>query len=74
MGVGISIVTGTCITEADRTRPGGAQHAAILSQRSHGAVMRKGRFPSAEARAFVGLFRPGLLTHHEHDDFGHSQR
>jgi hypothetical protein len=36
--------------------------------------MRKGKFPSAEASAFIDLIRPGLPTHREHDDPGHSQR
>ena len=43
-------------------------------QRSYGVVMRKGKFLSPEARAFIDLIRPGLLTHREHDESGHSQR
>ena len=46
----------------------------MLIMRSYGVVMRKGKFLSAEARAFIDLVRPGLLTHREHDDPGHSQR
>jgi hypothetical protein len=43
-------------------------------QRSYGVVMRKGKFLSAEARAFVDLVRPGLLTYRDYDEPGHSGR
>ncbi|MGN6655544.1 MAG: LysR family transcriptional regulator [Rhodanobacter sp.] len=74
MGMGISIVTGICITDADRERLAVRNMKQYFPQRSYGVVMRKGKFLSAEARAFIDLVRPGLLTHREHDDPGHSQR
>ncbi len=74
MGMGISIVTGICITEADSARLAVRNMSQFFPQRSYGVVMRKGKFLSAEARAFIDLIRPGLLTHREHDDSGHSQR
>ncbi|MEO7051947.1 MAG: LysR family transcriptional regulator [Rhodanobacter sp.] len=74
MGMGISIVTGICITEADRSRLAVRNMNQFFPQRSYGVVMRKGKFLSAEARAFIDLIRPGLLTHREHDDSGHSER
>ena len=74
MGMGISIVTGICITEADSARLAVRNMKQFFPQRSYGVVMRKGKFLSAEARAFIDLIRPGLLTHREHDDSGHSQR
>ncbi|HZX70948.1 MAG TPA: LysR family transcriptional regulator [Rhodanobacter sp.] len=74
MGMGISIVTGICITEADHARLAVRNMKQFFPQRSYGVVMRKGKFLSAEARAFIDLIRPGLLTHREHDDSGHSQR
>ena len=74
MGMGISIVTGICITDADRERLAVRNMKQFFPQRSYGVVMRKGKFLSAEARAFIDLIRPGLLTHREHDDSGHSQR
>src|SRR6185312_3129716 len=43
-------------------------------QRSYGVVMRKGKFLSAEARAFIYLIRPGLLTYRDYDEPGHSGR
>jgi DNA-binding transcriptional LysR family regulator len=74
LGMGISIVTGICITEADHARLAVRNMKQYFPQRSYGVVMRKGKFLSAEARAFIDLVRPGLLTHREHDDPGHSQR
>ncbi|SFR93817.1 DNA-binding transcriptional regulator, LysR family [Dyella sp. OK004] len=74
MGLGISIVTGICITEADRSRLAVRNLRQYFPQRSYGVVMRKGKFLSAEARAFVDLIRPGLLTHRDYDESGHSER
>jgi LysR family transcriptional regulator, low CO2-responsive transcriptional regulator len=74
MGLGISIVTGICITDADRERLAVRNLRRYFPQRSYGVVMRKGKFLSAEARAFIDLIRPGLLTHREHDESGHSER
>ncbi len=73
-GLGISIVTGICITEADHTRLAVRNLRQYFPQRAYGVVMRKGKFLSAEARAFIDLIRPGLLTHREHDESGHSER
>jgi DNA-binding transcriptional LysR family regulator len=74
MGLGISIVTGICITDADRERLAVRNLRRYFPQRSYGVVMRKGKFLSTEARAFIDLIRPGLLTHREHDESGHSER
>ncbi|QNK03237.1 LysR family transcriptional regulator [Dyella telluris] len=74
MGLGISIVTGICITEADRGRLAVRNMKQYFPQRSYGVVMRKGKFLSPEARAFVDLVRPGLLTHRDYDESGHSER
>ena len=74
MGLGISIVTGICITAADRDRLAVRNMQQYFPQRSYGVVMRKGKFLSAEAQAFVDLIRPGLLTHRDYDDAGQSQR
>ncbi|GAB2571394.1 LysR family transcriptional regulator [Dyella jejuensis] len=74
MGMGISIVTGICITETDRQRLAVRNMRQYFPQRSYGVVMRKGKFLSAEARAFVDLIRPGLLTHRDYDESGHSER
>jgi DNA-binding transcriptional LysR family regulator len=74
MGLGISIVTGICITDADRTRLMVRNMRQYFPQRSYGVVMRKGKYLSAEARAFIDLIRPGLLTHRDYDESGHSER
>lgn len=74
MGLGISIVTGICITGADRTRLAVRNLRQYFPQRAYGVVMRKGKFLSAEARAFIDLIRPGLLTHRDYDEPGHSER
>jgi DNA-binding transcriptional LysR family regulator len=74
MGMGISIVTGICITAADRSRLFVRNMKQYFPQRSYGVVMRKGKFLSAEARAFIDLIRPGLLTHRDYDEPGHSER
>jgi LysR family transcriptional regulator, low CO2-responsive transcriptional regulator len=74
MGMGISIVTGICITDADRSRLAVRNMRQYFPQRSYGVVMRKGKFLSPEARAFIDLIRPGLLTHRDYDESGHSER
>jgi len=74
MGLGISIVTGICITEADHARLAVRNMQRWFPQRSYGVVMRKGKFLSAEARAFIDLIRPGLLTYRDYDEPGHSGR
>jgi LysR family transcriptional regulator, low CO2-responsive transcriptional regulator len=74
MGLGISIVTSICITAADRERLAVRNMRQYFPQRSYGVVMRKGKFLSAEARAFIDLVRPGLLTHRDYDESGHSER
>jgi DNA-binding transcriptional LysR family regulator len=73
MGMGISIVTGICITEVDRARLAVHNMKQYFPQRSYGVVMRKGKFLSAEARAFIDLIRPGLLSR-DYDEPGHSGR
>lgn len=55
MGLGISIVTAICLTEADRQRLASRSLAAFFPSRSYGVVVRRGRTLSAPARAFVEL-------------------
>jgi len=74
MGLGISVVTGICITDADRQRLAVRNMRQYFPQRSYGVVMRKGKFLSKEALAFIDLIRPGLLTHRDYDEPGHSER
>ncbi len=74
MGLGISIVTAICLTDADRQRLSARSLARWFPSRSYGIVMRKGKFLSAQARAFVELIQPELLAHREYDQGGHSER
>jgi DNA-binding transcriptional LysR family regulator len=74
MGLGISIVTGICLTDADNQRLVARNMRAWFPQRSYGVVMRKGTYLSPEARGFIDQIKPGLLTHREHDETGDSER
>ena len=74
MGLGLSIVTGICITAADRERLAVRNMRAYFPPRSYGVVVRKGKYLSPEARAFVDLVRPGLFTRGDYFEPGHSER
>jgi DNA-binding transcriptional LysR family regulator len=74
MGLGISIVTGICLTDADRGRLVARNMRAYFPQRSYGVVMRKGKHLSPEARAFVDLIEPDLAMQREYEAAAHSQR
>jgi DNA-binding transcriptional LysR family regulator len=73
MGLGISIVTAICLGEADRGRLATRSLARWFPMRSYGVVMRKGKYLSPQARAFVDLIKPDLFMR-EHDASGHSAR
>jgi DNA-binding transcriptional LysR family regulator len=74
MGLGISIVTAICLTEADRARLAARSLSAWFPSRSYGVVMRKGKYLSPQARDFVGLIQPQLSAGREKDQTGHSER
>ncbi len=74
MGMGISIVTSICLTEADRERLVARSLAKYFPARSYGVVMRKGKFLSPQARAFVDLIQPDLFKARTYDETGHSAR
>ena len=74
MGLGISIVTAICLTEADHQRLAVRSLARWFPSRSYGIVMRKGKFLSAQARAFVELIKPEVVAPRERDRGGHSER
>lgn len=74
MGLGISIVTAICLTEADRTRLAARSLAAFFPARSYGVVMRKGKFLSPQARAFVELIKPEQFAPRDAYARGHSER
>jgi DNA-binding transcriptional LysR family regulator len=74
MGLGISIVTSICLTDADRERLAARSLAKYFPARSYGVVMRKGKYLSPQARAFVDLIKPDLFTRRSYDETGHSER
>jgi DNA-binding transcriptional LysR family regulator len=74
MGLGISIVTGICIGDADRERLAVRNMRSYFPQRSYGIVMRKGKYLSAQARAFIDLVKPGLFARRDYYESGHSDR
>lgn len=74
MGLGISIVTGFCLTEADRDRLVARNVREWFPPRSYGVVIRKGKYLSAHAQAFVNLVKPGLFARSDWFSPGHSER
>jgi DNA-binding transcriptional LysR family regulator len=74
MGLGISIVTGICITEDDRSRLAVHNMRRYFPQRSYGVVVRKGKYLSAQARAFIDRIKPGLFARGDYYESGHSER
>jgi DNA-binding transcriptional LysR family regulator len=74
MGLGISIVTSICLTDADRERLASRSLAKYFPSRSYGVVVRRGKYLSPQARDFVGLIRPQMLAGREYDETGDSGR
>src|SRR3546814_3596101 len=61
-GLGISIVSALCLTAEDRGRLAARSLAAWFPPRSYGVVLRKGRHPSPQARAFAELIQDRKST------------
>ena len=74
MGLGISIVTGICIEEADRERLAIRNLRDFFPPRSYGVVIRKGKYLSPQARAFADLVKPALFSRRDWFEPGHSER
>ena len=74
MGLGISIVTGICLTDDDKSRLAVRNMRRYFPQRSYGVVVRKGKYLSAHARAFIDLIKPGLFARGDYYESGHSER
>ncbi len=74
MGLGISIVTSICLTDADRERLTARSLAEWFPPRSYGVVLRRGKYLSPQARAFTDLIQPDLFVRRGHDDTGPSER
>ncbi len=74
MGMGISIITSICLTDADRDRLAARSLSQWFPARSYGVVVRKGKYLSPQARAFIELIQPDLFTRRSYDETGHSER
>ncbi len=74
MGMGISIISSICLTEADRDRLAARSLSKWFPSRSYGVVVRKHRYLSPQARAFIELIQPDLFAAREYDQTGQSQR
>ncbi|MEB1263698.1 LysR substrate-binding domain-containing protein [Xanthomonas campestris pv. campestris] len=74
MGMGISIVTAICLTDADRDELSARSLKDYFPTRSYGVVVRKGKYLSPQARAFIELIQPDLFTPRGYDESGHSER
>jgi DNA-binding transcriptional LysR family regulator len=74
MGMGISIITSICMTDADHDRLASRSLSAWFPSRSYGVVVRKGKYLSPQARAFIELIQPHLFASRGHDEGGPSER
>ncbi|HEX5755510.1 MAG TPA: LysR family transcriptional regulator [Arenimonas sp.] len=74
MGLGISIVTSICLSAADDERLVARNLREYFPPRRYGVVMRKGKYLSPQARAFVDLVKPGLFERRDGFEAGHSER
>ena len=74
MGMGISIISAICLTESDRDRLAARSLSQWFPSRSYGVVVRKGKYLSPQARAFIELIQPDLFASRGYDDSGPSER
>ena len=74
MGMGISIITSICLTDADHDRLASRSLSEWFPSRSYGVVVRKGKYLSPQARAFIELIQPHLFAARGHDEGGPSER
>ena len=74
MGMGISIISSICMTDADHDRLASRSLSAWFPSRSYGVVERKGKYLSPQARAFIELIKPDLFASRGYDDSGPSER
>ncbi|WP_454828330.1 LysR family transcriptional regulator [Pseudoxanthomonas wuyuanensis] len=74
MGMGISIVSSICLTDNDHDRLATRSLRDWFPSRSYGVVVRKGKYLSPQARAFIELIQPDLFAPRDYDQSGHSER
>lgn len=61
LGMGLSIVTSICLTEADRDRLIARDVSGWFPKRSYGVVIRRGAYLSPQSRRFIELMSPDLF-------------
>jgi DNA-binding transcriptional LysR family regulator len=74
MGMGISIVSSICLSDADRDKLAVRPLSEWFPPRTYGVIVRKGKYLSPQARAFVELIKPDLFQQRQYDEAGHSER
>ena len=74
MGMGISIISSICMTDADHDRLASRSLSQWFPSRSYGVVVRKGKYLSPQARAFIELIQPDLFASRGYDESGPSER
>ena len=62
------------MTDADHDRLASRSLSEWFPSRSYGVVVRKGKYLSPQARAFVDLVKPALFTRRDWFESGHSER
>lgn len=67
-GLGVSIVTSICLSDADRDQLITRDVSQWFPQRTYGVVMRKGAYLSPQARRFIELMSPELFPEPDFDD------
>lgn len=60
-GMGISIVTSICLTDADRDQLATRDVSEWFPKRTYGVVLRRGGYLSPQARRFIDLMSPDLF-------------
>lgn len=73
-GMGISIVPSICVTDRDRERLATRSLKGYFPARSYGVVVRRGKYLSPQARAFIALIQPQLFAPRDYDESGPSER
>ncbi len=61
-GLGVSIVTSFCLTETDRKLLVAHDVSQWFPERTYGVVVRKGAYLTPQARRFIDLMSPDLIT------------
>ncbi len=73
-GLGVSLVTGICLTNLDRQRLHCVPMGTWFPPRTYGVIVRKGKFLSPAARVFVDAIKPGLFERMDYYSTGQSGR